>query len=202
MADVTVQQINGTYKLVIPGGTGEFLRADGSWSDPGSSSLPAGLIVMWHGLIANIPSGWVLCDGANGTPDLRDRFVKGAGAAEEAGDTGGAATHTHADHASHTHTYSQIVNHTHPITDPGHTHVITELRDATTGGATTNIALTADTSSTVGTKVTGSRVTSITVDNPVGGGASGTTAGPGAALTHDSPNSEPPYYEILFLMKT
>jgi hypothetical protein len=40
---------------------------------------------------------------------------------------------------------------------PAHTHVLTELRDATTGAATTNIALTADTSSTLGTKVTGSR---------------------------------------------
>ena len=48
---------------------------------------------------------------------------------------------------------------THTLTEaqiPAHTHVLTQLRDATTGGATTNIALTADTSSTLGTKVTGS----------------------------------------------
>ena len=54
-----------------------------------------------HGLI---PAGWALCDGTNGTPDLRSRFVKGAAAGLDPGATGGAATHAHADHASHTHT--------------------------------------------------------------------------------------------------
>lgn len=73
--------------------------------------------------------------------------------------------------------FSGIINHTHPITDPGHTHVITELRNATTGGATTNIALTADTTSTLGTKVTGSGTTGVTTSNPAGGVASITPAG-------------------------
>src|SRR5262245_14075787 len=40
--------------------------------------LPSGVIVMWSGTIATIPSGWFLCDGTNGTPDLRDKFVVGA----------------------------------------------------------------------------------------------------------------------------
>lgn len=40
--------------------------------------IPSGLIAMWHGSIATIPDGWVLCNGDNGTPDLRDRFVIGA----------------------------------------------------------------------------------------------------------------------------
>ena len=177
-------------------------RGDASNTGGGGSSVPAGCILMWTGLLSAIPSGWVLCDGANGTPDLRSKFIKGAAAAAEAGDTGGAATHIHADHASHTHAYTQIVNHTHPVTDPGHTHVITELRDATTGGATTNIALTADTSSTIGTKVTGSRTTGVTTTDPAGGVASGTTAGPSAALTHAAANSEPAFYTVLFIMKT
>lgn len=60
--------------------------------------VPSGVIVMWSGLLANIPAGWALCDGANGTPDLRDRFVKGAAAGQDPGATGGALTHTHADH--------------------------------------------------------------------------------------------------------
>lgn len=69
---------------------------------------PAGLISMWHGLIANIPLGWVLCDGTNSTPDLRGRFVRGAPAATEAGGTGGADTHTltTAEMPAHTHTAS------------------------------------------------------------------------------------------------
>lgn len=41
-------------------------------------SLPKGIITMWSGSIAAIPSGWALCDGTNGTPDLRDRFIAGA----------------------------------------------------------------------------------------------------------------------------
>ncbi|MBL7157322.1 MAG: hypothetical protein ISS92_04055 [Candidatus Omnitrophica bacterium] len=40
--------------------------------------LPSGVIVMWSGAIVDIPEGWALCDGTNGTPDLRDRFIVGA----------------------------------------------------------------------------------------------------------------------------
>ncbi len=74
-----------------------------------------------------------------------------------------------ADHASHTHTYTQVPNHVHGFTD---------LRGATTGGATTNRAVTeaADTSSTATGLLTG---------NPSGGVATGTTAGPSATLTHN-----------------
>lgn len=50
---------------------------------------------MWHGLIANIPDGWVLCDGNNGTPDLRATFIKGAADGIEAGGRGGTITHRH-----------------------------------------------------------------------------------------------------------
>lgn len=46
---------------------------------PGTLSLaPAKVVVMWSGSIADIPSGWALCDGTNGTPDLRERFIVGA----------------------------------------------------------------------------------------------------------------------------
>ena len=41
-----------------------------------STALPSGIICMWSGTIADIPRGWILCDGSNGTPDLRDKFVK------------------------------------------------------------------------------------------------------------------------------
>jgi len=52
--------------------------------------IPPGVIVMWSGTIASIPSGWQLCDGTNGTPDLRDRFILGVPAGQEPGQTGGA----------------------------------------------------------------------------------------------------------------
>lgn len=50
---------------------------------------PLDTIMMWSGLLSEIPSGWFLCDGNNGTPNLLDRFVKGAPPATEAGNTGG-----------------------------------------------------------------------------------------------------------------
>lgn len=54
-----------------------------------------GTIQMWQGSIATIPNYWTLCDGSQGTPDLRDQFVHGAQPALPPDTTGGAATHVH-----------------------------------------------------------------------------------------------------------
>lgn len=69
------------------------------------SGVPSGVILMWSGTVASIPSGWAFCDGNNGTPDLRNRFVVG-GSTDDAGvvkstvtgvllQSGGSNTHTH-----------------------------------------------------------------------------------------------------------
>lgn len=186
-----------------PDGT-KFIRDDGTLQVPpaGEGGLPAGLIVMWHGLIANIPSGWLLCDGANGTPDLRSKFIKGAAAAAEAGGTGGALTHAHADHASHTHQYSEIVNHTHPVTDPGHTHLTQRYPTATGGSSGFTIDTSMSGTLADNTLPTKTATTGITTSNPAGGVATGTTVGPSATLTHDAVNQEPPFFTVLFIMKT
>jgi len=55
----------------------------------------SGGILLWSGAIVDIPSGFVLCNGANGTPDLRDKFVVGAGSTYNPADTGGSAGQTH-----------------------------------------------------------------------------------------------------------
>lgn len=60
-----------------------------------AGGIPAGVIVMWSGAVAAIPSGWLLCDGTNSTPDLRDRFIVGASPSYTPGSTGGTATHSH-----------------------------------------------------------------------------------------------------------
>lgn len=57
---------------------------------------PSGSILLWYGSIASIPAGYVLCNGANGTPDLRDRFIVGAGSTYAVGANGGAINHNHA----------------------------------------------------------------------------------------------------------
>ena len=67
----------------------------------------AGTIVLWSGAIIDIPPGWVLCDGNNGSPDLRNRFIVGAGDTYVPNDTGGANTHNHDFSGSgHNHTIS------------------------------------------------------------------------------------------------
>lgn len=81
------------------------------------ASVPAGVIVMWSGSIASIPSGWYLCNGSNSTPDLRSKFVVAAGSTYAVGDTGGSAD---AIVVSHTHTAT--------VTDPGHLHVYQALQ--------------------------------------------------------------------------
>ena len=65
--------------------------------------LPRGVIMMWSGSSSSIPTGFLLCNGSNGTPDLRDRFVVGAGSTYAVGATGGSAD-------------SVVVSHTHVVT--------------------------------------------------------------------------------------
>lgn len=78
----------------------------------GIVSIPAGVIVMWSGSVASIPSGWVICDGNNSTPDLRNRFIVGAGSGYSVGDTGGADTVTLTTDQipSHSHVYSRAAS--------------------------------------------------------------------------------------------
>lgn len=70
-------------------------------------------IIMFSGAIASIPTGWYLCNGANGTPDLRDKFIVGAGSTYAVDGTGGEATHIL--------TTPEIPAHTHGIQSDGGT---------------------------------------------------------------------------------
>jgi hypothetical protein len=83
-------------------------------SPPAATPIPSGGILLWSGSIGSIPAGYVLCNGNNGTPDLRDRFVVGAGSTYAVDATGGSAD---AIVVSHTHTATSVV------TDPGHAHL-------------------------------------------------------------------------------
>ena len=108
-------------------------------------TLPAGGIIMWSGSIASIPVGWLLCNGASGTPDLQDRFVVGAGSTYAVNTVGGAASNTliidnlpaH-DHTGSGTTGAQDTNHTHTGTtgnnSAGHSHDL----NITSGGQSAN----------------------------------------------------------------
>lgn len=74
-------------------------------------SVPAGGIIIWSGSQASIPTGWVLCNGSNSTPDLRDRFVVGAGSTYAVGASGGSAN-------------AIVVSHTHTFTGTAHSHTV------------------------------------------------------------------------------
>lgn len=96
----------------------------------GESTLPVGIIAMWSGTIANIPSGWALCDGQSGRPDLQDRFILGARASGNPAinTTGGAHDRvlTESQMPQHNHAAGSIgQGHRHGVEDvelPDHTH--------------------------------------------------------------------------------
>ena len=78
--------ITGTCTATAFAGDGSALT--------GIVSFVSGMILLWSGSTGNIPSGWVLCDGNAGTPNLQDRFVIGAGNSYSVGATGGSTTDT------------------------------------------------------------------------------------------------------------
>lgn len=86
-----------------------FFNANISNDVLASASVPTGAIVMWSGSTTTIPSGWGLCDGTNGTPDLRSKFVMAWSTSVAPGVTGGSnsnITLIEANLPAHTHTFT------------------------------------------------------------------------------------------------
>jgi microcystin-dependent protein len=84
--------------------------------------VPTGLVILWYGSVASIPSGWHLCDGTAGTIDLRGKIPVGAGAGSDysVGDTGGSATFTASGTitvSTHALTTAEMASHRHPFQD-------------------------------------------------------------------------------------
>lgn len=96
-------------------------------ADLNTRGVPSGLIAMWSGIISAIPSGWVLCDGTNNTPDLRDRFIVGAGSTYPVAATGGAVTATTSAAGLHSHTTTVAGEHTPTGIAKGHVLTIEEM---------------------------------------------------------------------------
>ncbi|WP_338473090.1 hypothetical protein R4Z10_10400 [Niallia sp. XMNu-256] len=168
--------------------------------------LPSGIIVMWSGSINEIPEGWLLCDGTNGTPDLRDRFVMGTNNDAEIGQTGGNNTIAL--------TESQLAPHTHTGTsDPagGHTHT------GTTNNAGTHTHVYIDSGVTSANRQPGNMATTIPSTTnretqPDGDHNHNFTTDPEEDHTHNfttdaAGDGEPinilnPYYKLAFIMKS
>lgn len=177
----------GGTSVVVAQGSTETVYSDGtnvSLSKTAQPSFPVGGIVMWSGSIATIPTGWFLCNGANSTPDLRDRFIIGA-SQDDAGvaktNVTGSLTQTGGSKdaivVSHTHTAT--------VTDPGHTHSYSALN--TTGNHPTGSGST-EARGGVTNNTSGSSTTGITVANSTEG-SSGTNA------------NLVPYYALAYIMR-
>lgn len=106
-SDITIQTYDNLYGIIGVAATS-------------ASAFTSGMIMLWSGSIGSIPSGWYLCDGSNGTPNLTDRFIIGAGTSYSVNATGGATTVTLTTNnmPSHTHTATSVV------TDPTHQHYV------------------------------------------------------------------------------
>ena len=110
--------LNVTGSLELDGSTGsagQVLVSQGSSATPKwGDAFVTGMIMPWSGSTSSVPSGWAICDGTNSTPDLRDKFVVGAGNTYDVDSTGGSAN---AEVISHTHSLTGSTNaagnHTH-----------------------------------------------------------------------------------------
>jgi microcystin-dependent protein len=181
--------------------------------------LPVGIITMWSGSTSNIPTGWALCDGNNGTPNLQNRFVVGAGDQYTEGQSGGAAAvnlttsqmpnHTHdanglhlASAGSHSHTMSGSTDgagaHTHTVKGgDGGNYGSQKLAPYLTRDDAERNAQDPASISTVGNH---SHSINATIDS-AGSHThqfSGTTGATGSGDAHEN---RPPYYALCYIMK-
>jgi hypothetical protein len=151
--------------------------------------IPTGVILLWSGSIASIPTGWLICDGTSGTPDLRDRFIVGAGSTYAVAATGGAAN---AITVSHTHTFSTSTT----AGEGDHDHFFPELNVALSAGGS-GITSGRDSGGTfVGYRKMDTDGVNLGQHNHT---VTGTTASTGSSGTNAN---LPPYYALAYIMKS
>ena len=143
----------------------------------GNGTFPLGGIIMWSGAISAIPTGWSLCDGSNGTPDLRNRFVLGATNDGSDGTYPGISVSQTGGTAD-----AVVVSHNHSITDSGHTHTQTGGGTDDDGGPNVPGGNSGSTISNINSQTTG-----ITIDNE---GVSGTN------------QNLPPFLALAYIQRT
>jgi microcystin-dependent protein len=174
--------------------------------------LPVGGIILWSGSIVSIPANWALCDGANGTPNLIDRFVVAAGSNYAVGASGGAGTitlttdqlpaHTHASGTlttatggTHSHTVTGTTN-----TTGAHTHTLNYYHP----GGTENDGMYVNASTTqISTNSAGDHSHTVTGSTDGGGGHTHTMIGATASTgSGNGVENRPPYYALAYIMRT
>lgn len=187
----TQSVMNSTYWYSGNDGTGTGCDADLIYTPTGNLhasdfagvGVPVGLIIMWSGSVATIPTGWNLCDGNNGTSDLRNKFIPGSGSDYAVNASGGYDTRAVSGTltvATHILTLDEMPQHRHSITDYYHNMGARTWSEVPPG--LDNI-----TSHTINTGAAGS------------GQAHGHT---GSTITGDAYDNKPPYYALCLIQKS
>jgi microcystin-dependent protein len=187
------------------------VEADNYSSNPnerGNGPIPAGGVIMWSGIVGDIPNGWALCDGANNTPDLQGRFITGYNVGnpeyDNIGDNGGSdlVTLNTNQLPEHNHTAESNGSHGHSGTvggDGSHYHSIPTHRDRL--GNYTNKGLRHIDSNTDGVSsshASGSATHTHTVTINAGGSHAHTIQNTGGGQAHEN---RPRYYVLAYIMK-
>lgn len=175
-----------------------------------NTALPFNTIAIWVGSVASIPTGWQLCDGTNGTPDLRNKFLVGAGSTYSIGTTSPDL------HATIALTSPQIPIHTHPVSASSIGPIGNHNHPSPVTGTEGNHAhpVTAITNSGTAQHTSGAGLYQLTPGTGSGGSHSHPAAtGPAGAHTHDitigsgptgsgtGHENRPPYYALAFIME-
>ena len=202
---------NQNYDILMGGGAVKFTGTNILNDNKFLYFIPSGAIIMWYGSIATIPAGWVICNGTNGTPDLRNKFVIGAGSTYGVNSTGGSTNVTlttsnlpaHNHTATSTFTGNTLPTHNHTVNDSGHSHEFYARGDDGTGsgagygvvGYNSNVGAG---SGNMSSATTGISINAITAGTPTGT-VSTTIGNTGSGTAVDILN---PYYALCFIMKT
>lgn len=221
-ADDHIRLLKSVLKSTFPNVTG---AVNSTQAQLNFGVVPTGAIIMWSGATTSIPTGWALCNGQTATktdgsgtvtvPDLRDRFIVGAGSTYAVGATGGATSITTAVSITNdpvTLTTSQIPAHNHSATvsDPGHSHSINDPGHSHNirvgGGAGSGwTSLTQGENSWI---TSASNNTGISINgNGTGISVSISNSGSGNSHTHNntltnsSHTTLPPYYALCYIYK-
>lgn len=153
-----------------------------------NAGVPPGVIAIWSGSENSIPPGFVLCNGLNGTPDLRNRFIVGAGSTYAKGASGGADSIT-----------PTVAN----FTSGAHALAVSELPVHNHGYTDTYNPTTAPTYGMGGSRPIGQSDVSDTTTSTSGQtGSPDAHNHPGCSMTMNSIDIRPPYYALCYIMKS
>jgi len=181
-------KLDGSY-----GNNGQVIVSQGASANPTwGDAFVRGMIMLWSGSTGTVPSGWALCNGANGTPNLRDRFIVGAGGSYAVNATGGSANATLPSH-SHSGATSNGGAHTHSV-------YVRNDNATNTNGDTLNrpnTGVLGDEQGTKGYRTTNGSSTQL-LKNSSTHTHSFTTNSTGSSGTNAN---LPPYYALAYIMK-